>query len=61
MRKRRSGYVLNVSSVVGVAGFAGFDYYVGSKFALEGITQSLRYSLKAYNIYMTNINPGPVK
>jgi NAD(P)-dependent dehydrogenase (short-subunit alcohol dehydrogenase family) len=34
---------------------------IGSKFALEGITESMRYSLAAYNISVTNINAGPVK
>ena len=33
----------------------------GSKFALEGITDSLRYSLAPFNIPITNINPGPVR
>ena len=33
----------------------------GSKFALEGITDSLRYTLVPFNIPITNINPGPVR
>lgn len=37
------------------------SHYVGSKFALEGITDSLRYSLSPFNIAVTNINPGPVR
>lgn len=34
---------------------------IGSKFALEGIMDSLRYTVSRYNIHITNINPGPVK
>ncbi len=37
------------------------EYYSGSKFALEGIADSLRYSLSAFNISVTNVNPGPVR
>lgn len=33
----------------------------GSKFALEGIMESLRYTVSQYNIHVTNINPGPVQ
>lgn len=37
------------------------EYYTGSKFALEGITDSMRYSLSPFNISVTNINAGPVR
>jgi NADP-dependent 3-hydroxy acid dehydrogenase YdfG len=61
MRRRRSGHVINISSTSGVRGIPGFEIYTGSKFALEGITDSLRYSLYQYNIAITNVNAGPVK
>ena len=42
-------------------GIPAFEYYSGSKFALEGIMDSLRYSLFGYGIAITNVNAGPVK
>lgn len=61
MRKQRSGYVINLSSTSGIRGIPCFEFYTGSKFALEGIMDSMRYSLYAYNISVTNVNAGPVK
>src|SRR5262245_35599566 len=37
MRARRHGYIINVTSMAGLAGLPGIAYYAGSKFALEGI------------------------
>ena len=61
MRKLKNGHIINISSTSGIRGIAGMDYYTGSKFALEGITDSLRYTLGPFNIAITNINAGPVK
>lgn len=61
MRAARRGYVVNLSSTSGIRGIPGFEFYTGSKFALEGITDSMRYSLAAFNISVTNVNPGPVR
>jgi NAD(P)-dependent dehydrogenase (short-subunit alcohol dehydrogenase family) len=61
MRKQRNGYIINISSTSGIRGIPCFEFYTGSKFALEGITDSMRYSLFAYNISVTNVNAGPVK
>lgn len=61
MRSRRNGYVINISSTSGMRGIPCFEFYTGSKFAVEGITDSMRYSLSAYNISVTNVNAGPVK
>lgn len=59
MRRRRFGYVINISSTSGIRGMPGLDYYTGSKFALEGIMDSARYSLLPFNIPITNVNVGP--
>jgi len=61
MRKRKSGHIINISSTSGIRGIPCFDFYTGSKFALEGIMDSMRYSLAAFNISVTNINAGPVR
>lgn len=59
MRRRRFGYIINISSTSGIRGMPGLDYYTGSKFALEGIMDSARYSLSPFNIPITNVNVGP--
>lgn len=61
MRKKGGGYVINISSTSGIRGIPCFEYYTGSKFALEGIMDSLRYSLLPFNISVTNVNAGPVR
>lgn len=61
MRKQRRGYIINISSTSGIRGIPCFEFYTGSKFALEGITDSMRYSLTPFNISVTNINAGPVR
>ena len=61
MRSNQAGHVINISSTSGIRGIAGMDYYTSSKFALEGLTDSLRYSLAPFNIAITNINAGPVR
>ena len=60
MRARKSGHVINISSTSGVRGVAGMEYYTGSKFALEGLMDSFRYTEAAYKIKVTNVNAGPV-
>lgn len=61
MRKHKSGHIINISSTSGIRGIPCFEFYTGSKFALEGIMESMRYSLAAFNISVTNINAGPVR
>eukprot|EP01039_Chlorochromonas_danica_P006289 gene6288-6935_t len=61
MRQHRSGYIINISSTSGIRGIPCFEIYTSSKFALEGMTDSLRYSLAPFNIAITNINAGPVR
>ena len=61
MRKRKWGHIINISSTSGVRGIPCLEYYTASKFALEGLTDSMRYSLASYNISITNINAGPIK
>lgn len=61
MRKKKFGHIINISSTSGIRGIPCLEYYTGSKFALEGITDSMRYSLSAFNISVTNVNAGPVR
>ncbi|WP_026701984.1 SDR family NAD(P)-dependent oxidoreductase [Salibacterium aidingense] len=57
-RSQRSGSIINISSVSGFLGFPGMGAYAGSKFALEGFSESLRYEMLPFHIYVSLIEPG---
>jgi NAD(P)-dependent dehydrogenase (short-subunit alcohol dehydrogenase family) len=57
-RERRSGHILNVTSMGGFMTLPGISYYHGSKFALEGISESLGKELKPFNVFVTAVAPG---
>lgn len=61
MRKQESGVIVNVSSVVGRMGLPGSPAYISSKFALEGLTECLRYEIGQFGINATLIEPGVIK
>jgi NAD(P)-dependent dehydrogenase (short-subunit alcohol dehydrogenase family) len=58
MRKERSGLVINVSSIGGVMGLPFQAFYSASKFALEGVSESLRLELDEFGIKIVVIQPG---
>ncbi len=58
MRERRSGHIINMSSMAGYTPLPGIAYYAGSKFALEGITGVLAKEVDALGIKVTAIAPG---
>jgi len=61
MRARRSGQIIQISSVAGFEPFPHLESYVASKFALEGLTESLASHLCAWNIRISLVEPGGVK
>jgi len=61
MRKQKGGTIVNVSSVAGRIGFPGSPAYISSKFALEGLSESLRYELSPFGINTIIIEPGVIK
>ena len=61
MRKQNSGIIINISSVVGRMGLPGSTAYISSKFALEGLSECLRYELGMFGIKTTVIEPGVIK
>ena len=61
MRKQRSGTIVNVSSIGGIIGVPLNSAYVGSKFALEGFSESMKYELEDFGIRIILIEPGAVK
>jgi NAD(P)-dependent dehydrogenase (short-subunit alcohol dehydrogenase family) len=58
MRERRTGHIFNITSMAGFVAFPGIAYYAGSKFALEGISESLAQEVKDFGIKVTAIAPG---
>jgi len=61
MRKMGSGIIVNVSSVAGRIGFPGTPAYISSKFALEGLSECMRYELSPFGIKTIIIEPGVIK
>jgi len=58
MRARRSGHVINLSSVGGYRSGAGFGVYCSTKFAVEGLTEALHAELQPLGIHATVVEPG---
>lgn len=58
MRERRSGHVINISSLGGVQSAAGFGVYCSTKFAVEGLTEALHGELAPLGIHATVVEPG---
>ncbi|WP_309091240.1 SDR family NAD(P)-dependent oxidoreductase [Phenylobacterium sp.] len=58
MRARRVGRILNISSIGGYRGAAGFGVYASTKFAVEGLSEALHVELAPLGIHVTAIEPG---
>lgn len=58
MRTRRRGHVINITSMGGYLTMPGIAYYCGSKFALEGISDTLAKEVRAFGIAVTAVAPG---
>ena len=61
MRKQNSGTIVNISSVAGRIGFPATPAYISSKFALEGLSESIRYEMSPFGIKTILIEPGVIK
>lgn len=61
MRAQRSGLIVNVSSIGGVTSFAATGYYHGTKYAVEGISESLATEVKPLGIDVLIVEPGPFR
>jgi NAD(P)-dependent dehydrogenase (short-subunit alcohol dehydrogenase family) len=58
MRKARSGRILNISSIGGYHGSAGFGIYCSTKFAVEGLSEAMYAELAPLGIHVTVVEPG---
>lgn len=61
MRKQKSGIIVNISSGLGRFGIATSSAYASSKFAIEGLTESISYELEPFGIRTILVEPGIIK
>ncbi|BCG84440.1 short-chain dehydrogenase/reductase [Mesorhizobium sp. 113-3-9] len=57
-RERRSGFIVNVTSMGGMITMPGIAYYCGSKFALQGISEVMRAEMAPFGVHVTALCPG---
>lgn len=58
LRKQRGGHIVNISSIAGIAPTPGAGLYAATKFALEGLSQSLAQEVAPFGIWVTAVEPG---
>ncbi|HEY0055692.1 MAG TPA: oxidoreductase [Pedobacter sp.] len=61
MRERRSGHIIQISSMAGIKSVPGAGLYNASKFALEGFSEALALEVEPFNIKVTIVEPGPFR
>ena len=61
MRARKYGHIVNLSSIGGLNGNPGTGYYCATKFAVEGLSQSLASEARHLGIRVTIVEPGPFR
>ena len=61
MRAQRSGAIVNISSMGGFIGFPGSGYYAATKFAVEGLSESLSKEVVPFGIKVIIVEPGPFR
>lgn len=61
MRARKSGTIVNFSSIGGLVSFAATGYYHATKYAVEGLSESLSIELKPLGIRVIVVEPGPFR
>jgi NAD(P)-dependent dehydrogenase (short-subunit alcohol dehydrogenase family) len=61
MRRQKYGTIVNISSGAGRFGYPGGSAYVSTKFAVEGLSESMAYELEPFGIKVILIEPGVIK
>lgn len=58
MRKQRSGFIVNISSIAGLCGFPALGYYNATKFAVEGLSEALAQEVQSLGIKVMLVEPS---
>lgn len=61
MRKNGGGRIINISSLAGLTSLPGGGWYAASKFAVEALSDAVRWETKQFGIKVSLIEPGPIK
>ena len=61
MRRQKSGTIVNISSGAGRFGFPSGSAYVGTKFAVEGLSEAISYELEPFGIKVIIVEPGVIR
>jgi NAD(P)-dependent dehydrogenase (short-subunit alcohol dehydrogenase family) len=61
MRKQKSGIIVNISSGAGRFGYPGHSAYISTKFAVEGLSESVSYELEPFGIKVVIVEPGVIR
>jgi NAD(P)-dependent dehydrogenase (short-subunit alcohol dehydrogenase family) len=61
MRKQHGGSIINISSIAGRIALPLYSAYVSTKFAIEGLSESMAYELEPFGIKVAIIEPGAIK
>jgi NAD(P)-dependent dehydrogenase (short-subunit alcohol dehydrogenase family) len=61
MRKQRSGRIVNLSLGSGIFGYPGISAYISTKFAVEGLSESIAHEFEPFGIKVILIEPGFVQ
>jgi NAD(P)-dependent dehydrogenase (short-subunit alcohol dehydrogenase family) len=61
MRRQKSGTIVNISSGAGRFGFPTGSAYVSTKFAVEGLSESMSYELESFGIKVAIVEPGVIR
>ncbi|HJT47784.1 MAG TPA: SDR family oxidoreductase [Nitrososphaeraceae archaeon] len=61
MREQKSGIIVNISSGAGRFGYPGHSAYISTKFAVEGLSESISYELEPFGIKVVIVEPGVIR
>jgi NAD(P)-dependent dehydrogenase (short-subunit alcohol dehydrogenase family) len=61
MRRRRSGTIVNLSSIGGLVSFGATGYYHATKYAVEGLSESLAVEIEPLGLHVVVVEPGPFR
>ena len=60
MRERRAAHIITISSLTGLVAVPFWGHYNASKFAVEGLMETLRHEVRPFGIRVALVEPGPI-